>query len=243
MKRYGDAVSWSPWHGCLKKSEGCLNCYVYRIDSAHGKDASRVFRTADFDLPVRKKRDGSYVIPPGTAVDTCFSTDFFLEEADGWRGKIFDMIRQRPDLDFFFVTKRIERLSQCVPDDWGSGYDNVCIGCTCENRRRADERLPVFLEAPIAHRIIICSPLLEEIDLRQYLGGWIERLVASGESGANARVCDYRWILSLRDQCLSAGVPFWFKETGARLLKDGRIYRIPRSLQHSQARKAGINLE
>ena len=43
--------TWNPWHGCHKLSEGCLNCYVYRIDSRHGRTSSVVLKTADFDLP------------------------------------------------------------------------------------------------------------------------------------------------------------------------------------------------
>ncbi|NLN07122.1 MAG: hypothetical protein GX167_05830, partial [Firmicutes bacterium] len=45
-----------------------------------------------------------------------------------------------------------------------------------------------------------------------------------------------------REQCRRAGVPFYFKQTGAVFRKDGRIYRIPRRLQHAQAHKAGIDL-
>lgn len=59
------------------------------------------------------------------------------------------MIRRRPDLTFLFITKRIRRLSACLPPDWGAGYDNVHIGCTVEDQLRAEERLPVFLTLPI----------------------------------------------------------------------------------------------
>jgi protein gp37 len=79
--------------------------------------------------------------------------------------------------------------------------------------------------------------------LSEYLsGGKIERVVASGESGMNARVCDYDWILKIREQCREYGVNFWFKQTGYRFVKNGRLYLIARKVQHSQARKAGINL-
>jgi protein gp37 len=154
------------------------------------------------------------------------------------------MIRQRSDLDFMFITKRISRLADVLPCDWGEGYGNVAIGCTCENQARADERLPIFLDLPIKHRSIICEPLFEEIDLSAYLScGEVERVVAGGESGVNARVCNYDWILKIREQCKEYGVKFWFKQTGYRFVKDGRLYLIDRKAQHSQARRAGINLE
>src|SRR5574344_675299 len=153
-------VSWNPWHGCHKLSEGCLNCYVYRQDERHDKDSSLVTRTAAFDLPVKRKRDGRYKVESGTEVDTCFTSDFFVEEADEWRGEAWAMMRLRSDLRFFIITKRIDRFETCLSDDWGEGYENVCIACTVENQSRADYRLPIYLRVPLRHKIIICAPLL-----------------------------------------------------------------------------------
>ena len=233
-------ANWNPWHGCKKYSPGCQNCYVYRIDARHDRDASRVYRTQSFSDPVRQRRDGSWKFAPGDVVWTCFSSDFLLDEADEWRPEAWTMMRRRSDLNFFFLTKRIERLAACLPPDWGEGYPNVGIGCTCENQDRADFRLPIFLTAPIRHKTIACEPLLGPIDLSPYLNGDIAQVLAGGESGPSARLRRYEWVLSLRQQCVAAGVPFLFKQTGARFEKDGRVYAVPRRLQHAQARKAGI---
>jgi len=235
-------LTWNPWHGCQKLSEGCRNCYVYRIDEAHGRDASAVYRTADFDLPVRKDRHGAYKIPSGQTVYTCFSSDFFLDKADCWRGQAWEMIRRRSDVSFFIVTKRIDRFMACIPPDWGMGYENAHICCTAENQRMADYRLPVFLGLPIRRKSIICEPLLGRIDLSSYLSADIESVGAGGESGPGARVCDYAWVLGLRDQCAAKGVAFSFHQTGANFVKDGRAYRISRNQQHAQAKRAGIDL-
>ena len=81
------------------------------------------------------------------------------------------MIRQRTDLHFLFLTKRIERFMQCIPPDWENGYDNVTVCCTVENQARADERLSIFSGLPIRHKNIICQPLIERIDIRPYLSG------------------------------------------------------------------------
>lgn len=206
---------WNPWHGCHKFSSGCLNCYVYRIDRRAGRDSSIVTKTADFTKPAALDRHGGYKIPSGATVYTCFSSDFFLEEADAWRPAAWEMISQRRDLQFYIVTKRIHRFAQCTPPDWGRGYENVTVSCTVEDQAAADRRLPLFLEAPIRHREINCEPLLEQIDLERWLGGWIEKLTAGGESGENARACDYAWVQSLRTQCARRGVEFYFKQTGA----------------------------
>ncbi|MGI6315524.1 MAG: DUF5131 family protein [Christensenellales bacterium] len=234
-------VGWNPWHGCRRLSPGCLHCYVYRIDGQHGKDSSLITMNRDIDLPLRKNRRGEWKIPSGKKVYTCFSSDFFLEEADAWRPRAWEAIFVRKDLSFLIITKRISRLASCLPEGWGAGWSNVTLCVTCEDQRRAEERLPIFLAAPIAHKRIICEPLLEKIDLRPWLTPAIEEVSAGGESGPDARVCRFSWVESLAVQCREAGIPFTFRQTGARLEKDGVIYRIPRAQQFLQAMKAGLN--
>lgn len=236
---------WNPWHGCQKISAGCQNCYVYRQDSKHDKDSSIVTKNADFDLPIRKNRKGEYKLQRDKEgiVYTCFTSDFFLDKADEWRQEAWDMIRTRSDLHFLFITKRIHRFYDCIPIDWGDGYDNVSICCTVENQDRADFRLPIFLKAPIKHKSIVCEPFLENIDLSKYLCPEIELVVVGGESGNEARICNYDWVLSIRGQCLNSQIPFHFKQTGAKFVKDGKFYRIERKFQHSQASKAKIDFK
>lgn len=235
------SVMWNLWHGCRKISEGCRNCYVYRQDANWQKDSSQVTKTAQFNLPVRRDRHGRFKIPSGTTVYTCMTSDFFVAEADVWRAEAWQMMRLRHDLRFIIITKRIDRAAVCLPDDWGEGYENVYICSTCENQERADYRLPILLSIPAKHKSIICEPLLEPIDITAYLGSEIESVYVGGESGSDARVCDFEWVCSLRRQCDAAGVGFHFHQTGARLLKDGKLYRIRREHQHSQARKADLD--
>ena len=237
------SMMWNLWHGCHQLSAGCKHCYVYRGDARREVDSSVVVRTKNFDLPLRKKRNGEFKIPPGTFVYTCFTSDFFVEDADKWRAEAWEMIRYRSDLHFMMITKRIDRFSDCLPDDWGDGYDNVTICCTVENQACADYRLPIYRRAPIKHKIIICEPLLERIDLSTYaVGEWIEQIVAGGESGYEARPCDFEWVMDLRRICVENKVEFWFKQTGSKFVKDGKTYNVKRQFQHSQARKAGINI-
>lgn len=235
-------AGWNPWHGCHKYSAGCANCYVYRGDAKRGIDSSIVTKTAAFDAPVKRLKNGNYKIKSGQMVWTCFSSDFFVPDADPWREECWDMMRERSDLHFFFITKRIERLAECTPHDWGDGWDNVTICCTMENQEMVDYRMPIYRHAPIKHKIIICEPILGPIDLSPWLGSWAEQVVAGGESGAKARPCNYDWLLSLHDQCVAAGIPFQFRQTGSNFIKDGVSYKIPRNKHFSQARKAGINI-
>lgn len=232
---------WNLWHGCHKVSEGCLHCYVYRRDSRYDIDSSQVRKTKSFNLPVARKRDGTYKVPPHTTLWTCFTSDFFISEADQWRDEAWAMIHARPDVNFILITKRIDRVAECLPDDWGDGYDNVTLYCTVENQKRADMRLPVFKQLPFKHKCIICEPLLESISLSQWLGEWVEQVTVGGESGSEARPCDFEWVKQIRADCVAKNVPFFFKQTGANFIKDGKTYKIPRKLQSSQARKAAID--
>lgn len=235
---------WNPWHGCHKISAGCRHCYVYREDAAFGtpQPSSEVRKTASFSLPLKRDRKKNWKYPSGTEFALCFTSDFLIEEADEWRKDIWDIIRIRQDCTFVFFTKRIERLAQCLPDDWGNGYEHVAIGCTIENQDRADHRLPIFLSLPIRHRLVIVAPMLEQINLHRYLDPRVIEVVSvGGESGKYARPLDYEWVLDMHEQCMNSHVPFHFHQTGSYLIKDGRQYNIPRRLQHTQANKAGLN--
>ncbi len=232
---------WNPWHGCIKWSRGCKNCYVYRRDASVGRDASQVRQTKAFAYPLEKDRSGAYKVPPGASVYCCMTSDFFLKEADPWREGAWDIIRIRSDVHFSIITKRITRFLQCIPRDWGVGWPNVRICCTVEDQQAAEERLPVFLSLPIREKNIICEPLLSPIHMEPWLGPDIVQVVAGGESGPGARPCNFDWVLDIRRQCVEAGTSFWFKQTGARLIKDGRLYQIRRPYQHSQAQRAGID--
>ena len=239
MKQY----SWNPWHGCYKKSEGCLNCYVYRHDARYNQDASRIYQTQNFKMPIQRNRNKEYKIPSGALIATCFTSDFFLETADQWRKEVWDMIRERRDCRFSFLTKRIERFYKELPHDWRNGWENVEIGCSCENQKRVDERIPILLQLPIKTKQIICAPLLEEISLEKYLDLGIDLVVVSGESGNEARVCDFNWVKKLQEECVKHNVCFVYRQTGARLLKDGKIYRIKTEEQSTQAKKAHLDYQ
>jgi len=234
---------WNPWHGCTKLSPGCKYCYVYRQDAMYGANvySSEVRKNADFNLPLKRKRDKSYKLPAGEIIYTCMTSDFWVEQSDEWRAEAWAMIKFRKDLQFFIFTKRIDRFGVALPDDWGSGYENVIIGCTVENQAMADYRLPIFLQLPIAHKVIIVAPMLEKVTISKYLNEAIEEVAVSGESGSDARICDYDWILDLRRQCVEADIPFCFHQTGANFVKDGKLYRIHRYHQIAQAHKANID--
>lgn len=236
--------NWNLWHGCHKYSEGCKNCYVYRIDNSHGREDSFIVRkNSDFDLPLKKDRYGNYKLnPEDGVVFTCMTSDFFIEDADYWREEAWKIIKTRSDLKFCIVTKRIKEAEKRFPKDWGEGYDNVAVACTMENQRAVEERLPIFKALPIKHRLIFCSPLLENIRLFGRLSG-IDEVSVGGESGENARPCKWEWVESIFAACKEENVSFHYHQIGSNFIKDGKTYRLPHSKQFGQAKKACKLLE
>ncbi|MGL4337271.1 MAG: DUF5131 family protein [Turicibacter sp.] len=231
---------WNPWRGCHKHSEGCKFCYIHKGDWKRNIDTDLIIKTNNFYAPIQKNKKDEYKIKSGQTVYLCFSSDFLIEEADEWRNECWSMIKERHDLHFLFLTKRIERLTNCLPKDWGSGYDNVTIGCTIENQKRADERLSLFSALPIKHRNIICQPLIENINIEKYLAH-VELVVVGGESDKQARSLEYDWVLSIREQCIKNNVHFEFRQCGTHFIKEGKAYTLKVRDLCSQAKKANIN--
>ena len=98
---------WNPWHGCRKYSEGCENCYMFYQDKEREKDGSVIYKVkTNFNLPLKKDRQGNFKIKSGEHIRLCMTSDFFLEEADKWREEVWDMIRIRSDVHFWILTKR-----------------------------------------------------------------------------------------------------------------------------------------
>jgi protein gp37 len=237
------AFQWNPWHGCHKYSEGCKNCYMHVLDEARGINPTIVKKSPTmFDYPVQRCKNGTYKYK-GHYLRTCFTSDFFVEEADQWREEVWSMIKERSDVKFLIYTKRIERVREYLPSDWGDGYSNVLLTVTAENQRRADERIPQFLEIPCKWRAIAVSPMLEHMNLEKYLStGEIDEVMVCGEAYSDyACILDYSWVTDLRQQCIDNKVSFVFSETGNFLRMNGTVYRIPNDKTWEQAEKAGLN--
>lgn len=237
-----DYVMWNPWHGCHKYSEGCKNCYMFSFDKERKVDSEKIYKTNTYNYPIARDKKGLYKIKPNSFVEVCLTSDFFLEEADEWREDAWKMIKHRKDVFFSIFTKRIERVEKCLPNDWGEGYENVGINLTCENQKRTDERLPIFIELPIKHKNIALSPMLEEISIKRYLKqGDFEWVYVAGENYKNARPCNYDWVKKIYEECKECNVNFEFFDTGSNFIKDGKKYFIPHSKGKEQAKKSGLN--
>lgn len=234
---------WNPWHGCKKISEGCQNCYMYYLDAQRGHDGEDIYKVKNnFNLPIKRDRQGNFKIPGGSMVRVCMTSDFFLEEADKWRADVWDIIRKRQDVDFWLLTKRACRIKESLPEDWEDGWDNVYLNVTAENQVRADERIPILLSLPAKHKGVMVAPFIGEVRIEQYLSsGQIDCVLADGENYEGARPLHYEWVKNLYEQCKRQKVPMKFFGTGDVFVKDGREYRICKAYQGVQAERSGLN--
>lgn len=235
---------WNPWHGCKKISEGCQNCYMYYLDKIRDQDGSNIYKVLNnFDYPLHKDRKGNYKIKSGEQIRICMTSDFFLEEADKWRDEAWEIIRQRPDVIFFILTKRPERVKENFPNWWGDGLENVFFNVTCENQKRADERIPILFKLPFKHKGIMVAPFIGSVKIEKYLReGFIEQVIAGGENYDGARPLKYEWVKELSDECKKYDVKFAFIETGNLFIKDKKTYKI-KSKQIQSKIAYRLNLE
>ena len=234
---------WNPWHGCIKKSEGCAHCFMYALDKQRGQDGRKIFKVkGNFDYPLQRHKNGCYKVQSGEMLRVCLTSDFFLEEADPWRKEAWDIIKQRPDVVFWLLTKRPERVVQCLPGNWGEGWENVFFNVTAENQERADERIPLLLKLPFKHKGVVVAPFIGPVTIKDYLKeGQIKQVSAGGENYDGSRPLYYDWVKSLYQECKSTNVTFCFIETGTKFIKDGKCYTIlSKRTQSVMAYKSGL---
>lgn len=227
--------TWNPWQGCIKVSPGCKFCYMYRDKARYGQDPTKVVRSKTTFRDPLKWNDPAFVF-------TCSWSDFFIAEADEWRGDAWNIIRQTPHLTYQILTKRPERIIDHLPSDWGEGWPNVWVGVSAENQATADERIPELLRIPAAMRWVSAEPLLGDVNLLNAMCGYdkqgyrkplltntkLDWVVIGGESGPERRDMDMAAFTSVVEQCQRGNVPVFVKQDSA--LHSGRQGRIPDAL-------------
>lgn len=212
--------TFNPWWGCTKVSPACTHCYAetqakwrHRLPIWGQHTGRRFFGDNHWDGPLAWNKAAA---KEGVRkrVFCASMADVFEGRADlePWRARLWKLIEATPWLDWLLLTKRPENVGAMVP--WGASWPtNVWLGTTVENAEWAAKRIPALLQQPAAIRFLSCEPLLGPIDLSPWLDE-INWVIVGGESGHNARLMDPRWACALRDQCVAAGVNFFFKQWG-----------------------------
>ena len=238
--------------GCKKVSDGCKFCYMYRDMAKYGKNPEEVKRVSQTTINKVLKE-----AKPGDKVFTCSWSDFFIEQADEWRSEFWDIIRQRKDLNWLILTKRPERIKQCLPPDWGQqGWANVWLGVTIESDKYKHRLLTLHelkTTSSVFKTFVSYEPAIGWLDLANddvITSVEFERLdwlIVGGESGNDNgdyryRPADLKWFEDIGQQCMEANIPLFVKQMGTHLSKQlkmsnrpgDRIDDFPKHLQIQQ---------
>jgi protein gp37 len=192
-------ATWNPWMGCHKVSPACAHCYAEREMTRYGRD---------FDMPIRTKNP-TFFAPlkwkEPHCIFTCSWSDFFIEEADGWRGEAWNVIMQTPRHRYLVLTKRTNRIATSRLE-WPT---HIWLGASVETPRQYG-RIDDLREIPARIRFLSMEPLLART-MNTNLSG-IHWVIVGTESGPNPRTTDLKWIRGIRDKCKDEGVAFFLKQ-------------------------------
>lgn len=219
-------ATWNPLTGCTKVSAGCKNCYAERMARRlqaigaprYANGFALTLHPESLDLPRRWRK-------PRTIFVNSMSDVFHEAVPEEFIARIFEVMASCPQHTFQMLTKRSGRLRELAKRlPWP---DNIWMGVTVENVQ-AIPRVEDLRRVPAAIRFLSCEPLLGPLEKLPLDGiGWV---IVGGESGPFARPMREEWVLSILQQCRTAGVPFFFKQWGGvnrkkngRLLQ-GRLY-------------------
>jgi len=219
-------VTWNPVTGCTKVSPGCKFCYaeamakrLKAMDMDRYRNGFELTLQEDLiDLPRRWRK-------PRTVFVNSMSDLFHREVPDAFIKRVFDTMAAAPKHKFQVLTKRAERLVELAPElPWPA---NIWMGVSVEDQRRM-ERIGHLAQVPAAVRFLSVEPLLEDLPGLPLDG--IHWVIVGGESGRSPRPLDPAWVRDIRDQCVAAEVPFFFKQWGGKNKKkagrelDGRTW-------------------
>jgi len=211
--------TWNPVTGCSKISVGCRNCYAermaLRLKAAGSRNYANGFRVTlhphTLKIPLRWRQ-------PRTIFVNSMSDLFHKDVPFDFISKIFDVMCQASHHRFQVLTKRSHRLLQLnhkLP--WPP---NVWMGATVENAD-CTFRIDHLRQTDAAIKFVSFEPLLGPIPNVDLSG--IDWVIVGGESGPGARPMQSEWAVDIRDQCLAANVPFFFKQWGGiNKKKNGR---------------------
>jgi len=212
--------TWNPITGCTKISEGCQNCYAYKMALRLQKMGNEKYEDGFdlrvhencFDTPLTWKKPSRIFV---NSMSDLFHADVPIECIK----KIFEVMNKAHWHTFQLLTKRAERLSEVSKElNWS---ENIWVGVTVENNKNKN-RIDYLRDIPAIVKFISFEPLLDdvgEVDLKN-----IDWAIVGGESGCRAREIDEQWILNIKNQCEIQDVLFYFKQWGGtNKKKSGRL--------------------
>jgi protein gp37 len=217
-------ATWNPVRGCVKISPGCKHCYAEtfaeRFRGVKGHPYEQGF---DLRLVPEKLFEPFYWRSPKLVFVNSMSDLFQDGVADEYVELVARVMATAEWHTYQVLTKRAERLEQMLSGRLrdAAAQENIWWGVSVEDRSYGLPRIDHLRAAPAKVRFLSIEPLLE--DLGEFDLAGISWVIVGGESGPGARPMKKEWVVSIRDQCRAARVPFFFKQWGGvRKVKNGR---------------------
>lgn len=226
-------ATWNPTTGCTAVSSGCDHCYAETLANRLLKDTYRS-RLPVVDTPENRRDPFAVRIwpdrldqprkwaEPRRIFVNSMSDLFHADIPEAFVRRVFDVMIAQDQHIYQVLTKRparaaafFHRHTDLLRD--GMTSPQFWLGTSIENQD-VDYRVRHLKQVPAEVRFLSCEPLLGPLDLD--LDG-IHWVIVGGESGPQRRPMDLGWARGIRDQCLRAGVPFFFKQVGGRTPKAG----------------------
>ncbi len=236
-------TTWNPVAGCSVLSPGCTNCYAMRLAARLEAMGQQKYIGTTRKSGGRAKWNGKITLDlkavhrprkwkTGRLVFVNSMSDLFHEQVPlSFIHKVFVTMNETPQHTYQVLTKRAERLLEISTElPW---TNNVWMGVSVENDDYV-HRIDLLRRSDAKVKFLSLEPLLGPLENLQLNG--IDWVIAGGESGPGARSMDPKWVREIRDQCVTAGVAFHFKQWGGKNKKktgrtiDGRTWdELPRT--------------
>lgn len=219
-------ATWNPVRGCTKISPGCKHCYAETFAERFRGVAGHPFEHG-FDLrlvPEKLSQPVRWRSPRKIFVNSM--SDLFHEAVPTeYIAEVGLVMASAKWHTYQVLTKRHERMRDLLGGElaWMGRLRHVWFGVSVEDRRYGFPRIEALRATPAALRFLSIEPLLE--DLGEVDFSEIDWVIVGGESGRGARPLKAEWVAPIRDQCLAAGVPFFFKQWGG--VQKSRNGRLP----------------
>ncbi len=218
-------TTWNPVRGCTKISPGCKHCYAERFaERFRGVKGHPFEQGFDLRLVPEKLADPFRWHKPRTVFVNSMSDLFHEGVTQDYILQVASVMRLARWHTYQILTKRSGRMRRllCGPLRDAAVEGHIWWGVSVEDRKHGFPRILDLQQTPAQVRFLSIEPLLEDLGAIPLSG--ISWVIVGGESGPKARPMRKEWVLSIRDQCKTLNIPFFFKQWGGVRKKDsGRL--------------------
>jgi protein gp37 len=233
-------ATWNPVRGCTKISPGCKHCYAETFaERFRGVPGHPYEQGFDLRLVPEKIVEPLRWATPKMIFVNSMSDLFHDGLPDDYIEAVAEVMMRANWHTYQILTKRASRMAELLHGRLrdAASAQHIWWGVSVENREYGLPRIDHLRSTPARVRFLSVEPLLEELGTVNLEG--IHWVIVGGESGPGARPLKREWVTSMRDQCKTSHVPFFFKQWGgvrkknAGRLLDGRTYDgFPRRIQN-----------